>query len=409
MPIRGPGAKPTQSLPTANQAGATDTTQTTGTQETQSTQKTTEVQQNELHKVEDGYDGQNASPSDADSPVNQSMRRAVKKYEDKLDYIFGFSPKAMAEGRMPYRNGDNLTAEQQRAVEKETKRFVKDMPIGAFSPDTVSAIRAFAEEHGVDTTNLEGMSINDLGDVAGDIGENIAKGYVNKLKGGKPGVYYGVLGAGAAAVGALGYTKGSDALRKLGIRPQIKTKLFNDTVTAKIKAAWDPKLENPVLGLYGQRNFNLNNGARVSLGGGVVAASGDKTASGNWEVIGTEVEAQYRSERVNLYARGYFNSSDHNVGTDGKRQPIRLNHHAPETMRSAFDGGTQSHVRLGGSVRGDDWFAAGYYQRNLDTSTWQSGLSAGYKPNDRVEAFATGSYNSQSKSGQVGVGIRVRF
>jgi hypothetical protein len=401
MVIRGPALKPKSILPPTTPGAGTEVAKAS------ETQKTTEVKTTELKTVEDGYEGQGAAKSE--TPVNAAMREATERYQGKLDYILGHSPKAMAEGRLPFRQGDELSPDQQSALQRETKKFAKDMPIGAFSPETVSRIREFAEAHGVDTTNLEGMSINDLGDVAGDIGENIAKDFAGKVKSKNPAVYFGVLGGAAAAIGAYGITQGSEALRKIGIRPQIKTDLFNDRITAKVKAAWDPGLKNPVLGLYGQSNFNLNNGARLSVGGGVVGATGDKTASGGWEVIGAEVNAQYRTENLNLYARGFFNAKDHNVGTDGRRQRVQLSGHAPEQMRSAFDGGHQSHIKVGGSYVKNDWATSAYYQRNLDTNTFQTGLSAGYRPNENVELQVMGGYNSQTKDGHVGMGLRVRF
>jgi hypothetical protein len=157
----------------------------------------------------------------------------------------------MALGQIPPPNGQvggEVSAEQQKQLASAGKDLLMEMPIAALSPSATAYAKAYVGARGVDTTNFESKTIKDLEPVAGDLAEKL----VDNMKDNSPAAYYGLAAAGAVAVGAYGYSQGSDALKKLGIKPKVDTKLFNDQVSARAEASWGKKNSRIPISLWVQ-------------------------------------------------------------------------------------------------------------------------------------------------------------
>lgn len=113
--------------------------------------------------------------------------------------------------------------------------------------------------------NLDSMSLRDVERHVGSAASHFAEGLVDKLKDKAPAAYYGVLGAGALAAGTIAYTKGSDALRRIGVSPEMKLGLFRDHIELRAGAEWDAKL----------KNIEATAGLRASASGERFSVSGE--------------------------------------------------------------------------------------------------------------------------------------
>lgn len=223
-----------------------------------------------------------STPSTPPDPVQARQEAALNRYQERLSEIFGpfGSPSAadLALGKSalePARSGE-VSPEQQKQLLEASKDLLLDLPLSALSEPATARAKAYLETRGVDTQGFEQKTLRELGPV----GEDLAKRLAADLKGSAPGAYYGLAAAGAVAVGAYGAVKGSDALQKLGIKPEFKTSLFGDQVKARAEASWGAKLKDPNLTLGADGTFKVNPattlrvGANARLGGASVGQMG---------------------------------------------------------------------------------------------------------------------------------------
>lgn len=105
--------------------------------------------------------------------------------------------------------------------------------------------------------DLATVRLKDVGRVGGDAARNL----VQQLKHEHPVTFWSMAGVAAAGAATLGYTRGTDALEKLGIRPEASSTLFDGAQTklrATVAFHAGPKLADPALslGLRGERRFD---------------------------------------------------------------------------------------------------------------------------------------------------------
>ena len=141
-----------------------------------------------------------------------------------------------------------------------------EMPIGALSPKAQGKISDALKDTAFELKDVKNKSLNDLSEELGDRASSLGKEIADDLKSNKPGVYYGLGVAGAAAVGVYGYKQGSGALEKLGIKPEFDKSFFDERVTAKAKGSWEAEMKNPNLSLNLNSKLKTSEHGRLAFG-----------------------------------------------------------------------------------------------------------------------------------------------
>jgi hypothetical protein len=197
------------------------------------------------------------------SPTDKKLDAVLSTFQTRIEETLHHDAMSMARGQTPWRNGDPISGEQKSALTDAATDFVKNVPLSALAPGVLTDVERSLSARGIHIDNLADKSLSEVGKVAGDIAGDKAKELANQFKDASPVAFYGLLGGAAVAVGAYGYAKGSGALEKLGIKPELKTGFFNDHVTARVHAAWDPGFKNATLG--GNVRGHLDVTSRVNV------------------------------------------------------------------------------------------------------------------------------------------------
>lgn len=339
-----------------------------------------------LTQVADSFSAKSDVPPSVPNPFQQAQTAAIEKFQNRVVDILGAGPgpalnaAQMAMRQTPPANGavsGEITPEQQKQLASAGKDLLMEMPIAALSPNATAYAKAYAETRGVDTTNFESKTIKDLKPIAGDLAEKL----IGDMKDNSPSAYYGLAAAGAVAVGAYGYSQGSDALKKLGIKPKVDTKLFNDQVTARAEASWGKKLKDPNLTLGADGTFkvsptaNLRVGASATLGGPSISDVGFKAAEAN---IAYQGEKNSASAQAKIDTKGQLDSALARIGTDRKVGPGGRDHLAASMQarfaKSGFAGidGNASYQRNGSTT----FSASGKFSTDADMNITKANASA---------------------------------
>lgn len=292
---------PTTPTTTTTGTGGTPPPATTGTTGTAATTTTQGAQ-----GPTDGFEtGAPTTTKPPEVPVyQQKWQTAVQGYQDKLTAMFVPTAEQLADGKMAPRTSADITPEMRTQLQNNTKDLFLSMPVGVLAP----AAKDFLTSKGFKVGELENTALKDLGPVGGEVAKQLA----DKVKDASPAAYYGVAAAGAVAVGAYGYTKGSGALEKLGIKPEFKTGLFHDQVNVRAAAQWDARLANPNLTAGADGKFKIN-AATLSVGGNVNVAGKDFANLGLKKAdahVGLETENHGINASVNLGDKGAFTSGE---------------------------------------------------------------------------------------------------
>lgn len=278
-----------------------------------------------LTPPQDTFSAAPALPKPADNPIDPAQTAALEKFQNRLVDILGvgtvptLTAGQLAPGQPPAvgQTGGEITPEQQKQLAQAGKDLLMEMPIAALSPSAAAYAKSYLETRGVDTQGFESKNIKDLKPYASELAENL----VRDMKSNSPAAFYGLAAAGAVAVGAYGYQKGSDALKKLGIKPEVDTKLFNDQVRARAEASWGEKLKDPNLTLGADGKFrisptsHLRVGASATVGGPSVSQMGIKSAEAN---LAYEGEQNSASATARFAANGQLESATAKLATDRK-------------------------------------------------------------------------------------------
>ncbi|MHB8877112.1 MAG: hypothetical protein ACYC8T_25735 [Myxococcaceae bacterium] len=301
--------------------------------------------------------------------VQAKVQQAVDRYQAKVEAILHHDAASLARGEAPFRNGDTLTEAQQKDLQSAATDLLQDIPLGALSPAAAASAQSLLGARGA-KVDLQTTSLREVGKLAGDVAGDLAKDLAKQLKGASPAAYYGLAGAAAVAVGAVAYAKGSAGLEKLGIKPELKTGLFNNHVDVKVKASFGEKFSD--LALSGEV------GARTTLGDhGSVSARAAFDLKGLQSV---EANAAYARPDFKLSATARYDVPSESLiaGVAASYQP------RPDLNLSA---------------------SAAY---NFRDGSSTAALTATYRPSKNVDFALSGSHDSRGES-RVGVGVAIHF
>ena len=356
--------------------------------------------------------------------VQERTSQIIDSFTDRIETILHHDAGSLAAGHTPVREGDTLTSAQQDQLKDAATDLIKEMPVGALSPDGVAKAKTFLESRGVDTTNIETKNIKEFGRLAGDL----AKELVKDLRTDKPSAFYALATGAAVAIGAVGYAKGSDGLKKLGVKPQFSTKLFNDSISLKAKATWDRHFENPnaVITAESTRRFNA---LSLSVGADLDIANMDRSTG--------RLDARVGNDQ-NYFGAGVTTSANGNTtfrANAGMRvgDITQLTASGNATFNNDFDfetGNVSFSTQVGQNGRLDinttfndeglhtvssnarystnNFSVTGDVTHDFVRDATTTSLSAGYTPTEDLEFGLRGSYDSE-RGGHVGVGVTWNF
>lgn len=289
----------------------------------------------------------------------------------------------MSEGRSPFFVADGtreLSGEQQKELLRAAKDLVMEIPLRALSPELIGVARDALTARGLSTAGLEDKKLGDLG----DIGKDLATDIVKDLRDAHPAAFNTLGAVAAVAIGAVAGLEGTDALRAIGIRPEVRLRFLDGALQTRVRAEWDQRFTNPKLsaGLYG--NFPI--GSFRGQAGISLDVSGPSFSK--LDLTGVTLSGSAAGVLQNGGLLGF--SGQAQVGSDGK-------------VTSAG---------VGVSYAREQWtVGAGATWLEGDRSTgsrFQSSLSVGYRPSKTVDVFLLGTHDSGGQT-FLGVGARIGF
>jgi hypothetical protein len=290
----------------------------------------------------------------------------LNTFTNKLEIALHQDAMSMARGQMPTRQGDSLTADQQKQMQDAATEFLKGMPVGALSPEIAAGLQEKLKLSGIDTRDIATTKLGDLGNVGGDV----LKSLVGKLKADSPAAFYSLAATAAAAAGAVAWSGGSAKLEKLGIKPEIKQGFFDDKLTVKLKADFGAHFSN--LSATATVGTNLDFGDAGKL-------TGSLTANSRTGFEGGTVGYSLKREDFNLSANANFDR------------------HGLTTANATATWNPNENLSLSGSV-----------SHNFVNNTTSANAEALWHANQNTDFALSASHNSNG-SNQVGVGVRIKF
>lgn len=296
----------------------------------------------------DLFEGVGTQGPTLSGPVKERADAAVSTFQDRVSKILHHDAESLALGHTPARTTADLSDEQKTQLQGAAKDMLMEMPIGALSPAATAKAKSFLESKGVSTEGFEQKTLKELGPVGGELAKELAA----DLKDASPGAYYGLAAAGAVAVGAYGYMKGSAALEKLGVKPELDTKLFNDQVNVRAKASWGEKLKDPNLTLGADGTFKVSPTATLKVGGNVNAAG---PSIGSLGVKSADASLGYETERYGVSGKARFGEGARFEGADVNGR-VKIGDDTNLSGQATLDGqGSVTSATVDGNTKiGDD-------------------------------------------------------
>lgn len=151
-------------------------------------------------------------------------------------------------------DGDEATRRLARGAE----RFVRHAPIALLSDDLASSARALFADRGVDVAAADRLSIADLGDAGG----RLVADRIDRLRRDEPVVFGALAAVALGGVVAVANDGGSDALRKIGIRPEARASLFDGRVGLRVRTTFADHFKDVDVGGGVSLRFDLPAGGR---------------------------------------------------------------------------------------------------------------------------------------------------
>lgn len=309
---------------------------------------------------------------------------ALDRFNDAMERALRLDARGivldMHEGRDPYFMGSGtrtLNGEQQKELRRAAKDLIMEIPLSALSPDLIGVARDALTARGLSTAGIENRKLGDLG----DIGRDLASDIVKDLRGAHPAVFNTLGAVAAVAIGTVASLDGTDALRSIGLRPDLRLRFLDGALQTRVRAEWDARFTNPKLsaGLYGN----------IPLG----------TFQGQ---LGLSLDA-YGPTFGKLQVSG-MTLSGSTVGTLDNGGLLGLTGQA-----QISGGGHVSSATLGLSYSRDPWTvgAGATFTGDDGQNRGVSGsLSVGYRPNRNVDVFLLGT---MGPNGQHSVFVGGRF
>ncbi|MFH1809159.1 MAG: hypothetical protein ABIJ09_10470 [Pseudomonadota bacterium] len=134
-------------------------------------------------------------------------------------------------------------------MKRLVSRLARDMPLcdlpgGDLVARTVSQLPGAQNLQG-DPSRMSYRELSRaLGDSAKDQLDATFKPLLDDFRDNHKAAFYSMATLGAVGVGALAYTQGSDLLRKLGVKPKLRQKFFDDRLRATVEANWGKKFSS---------------------------------------------------------------------------------------------------------------------------------------------------------------------
>ncbi len=408
MPIQGPSTRPIQPVNTTP-LGATSVP--VQPQETSPNLNT--------NRFEAGRSGAVVLPP----AVQERTNAALAHFESTLRTTLHHDAMSLAAGHTPVRAGDSLSDAQTNALKDATKDLFLAMPIGALSPSATAELKGFLGRQGISTEGIETKTLGDLGSLGGDL----AKKWADDLKDNSPGVYYGALAAGAAAVGAYGYLEGSDALKKLGIKPEFKKDFFDKNLSIKAEGMWGKRFSDPNIRADINGRVQINP-LTLRISSSIDARKLEDTQLGLGARLGDD------QRYLDVQANGDIRDGLKDLTVSGRWSNDRLTARGTATLDDRFhlrEGELGLSTRINDSLTADldvkfgpDWqpaSAGGSVSYQRDNFRLNAGVrhafgedrttahvSASYTPTRDLELGLQGAYDSD-RGGRIGVGLTWRF
>ncbi|MEC7751449.1 MAG: hypothetical protein VX405_08095 [Myxococcota bacterium] len=217
-------------------------------------------------------------------------RKALDAYQEKLRKIFNHDAKRMAEGYSPVLQGDTLSEDQTKAVQKATTELFQNLPLNSFSPKMADRAKSFLRTRGVE--NVEDLGDKPLKDLK-PYGGELARSMTEQFKNANPGAFYGLAAGLAVGIGYKAYQDGSKFLDELGVKPEFDQRFFDGALVAKTKASWGAKASDITLKneLAFSHQLGDNTKGKVALKSTV---KGDKIAALGVQAFGVESSLEHK-------------------------------------------------------------------------------------------------------------------
>jgi hypothetical protein len=295
---------------------------------------------------------------------------AFDAFNTSLTQILHHDAASLAAGLRPTQPGEPVSQAQLAQLNGALSKLVKELPVNTLG----DAPRAALEQL-LGTTDLGNKRIGDLSSVAGDAVKSIVK----EFRADHPAAFWTAATAVAGGALAVGYTQGTDALEKLGIKPQVSTSIFKTDASRLdigLGVRTGPKLSDPHSTINIDGSHRFDNGTIVRGGVEARLRGGDFT--------GGRLSA-------GVTTTNGFNAAGHiNVDQDFKPIDARLSM-------------SQQYERW--SVSGD----AGYtFSDNRFSASIAAGRTFDINTNNDLDLQIRGTIDSKRES-RIGVGLTYRW
>jgi hypothetical protein len=346
--------------------------------------------------------------------VDEGTRAAFNVFESRLSQLLQRDAGSIASGLRPLESLDSLTPAQQKDLQKNMQRaftdLVQNVPIGAFSPGVQNTLQSLLGALG-NNQDLSTTTLKQFGKLGGDAAGEVAKDFVKDFKNDHPAAFWSLASAVATAAVVVGYTQGTDALAKLGIKPEVKTRIFDD-VRLKVGVEAGKQFSNPILnvGLDGQHTFQ----GGTTIRGAVAAEIHGK------ELVGGRIDAGVSTmSGFNLDTAVRFDGSGKPFDARlSASQRFNLNNAQGVVFANGIysDGsyGTTKQATLSGGVVAlhGPWTTSVSANYDFNSETFSSSLATGRSFNvnqkNDLDLQIRGSVDNKG-NGYLGVGVNFRF
>jgi hypothetical protein len=302
----------------------------------------------------------------APSPVRASMQTAIDRFTGRVEASLNQDAMSIARGKTPVKEGDPLSDAQRTELGNAANDFVRDLPIGAFSPEVAADIQRQLDAAGATPRDVASARLGDLG----PIGRDIAKGLLANLRTESPTSYYSLAATAAAAIAYTGWDGGSAKLERLGIKPEVSTSFLDDHLELKLKGNWQSHFKDFSATATVTGKLDLGDAGRLSGSVSANSATGFQDARVDYSV-----------------SRDTWNLSTY----------ATANREGLQSLGGTAAWNPSDNLRLSATV-----------DHNFQTDRTTATAEAAYKVNDNVDLALSGSVDSAGES-RVGAGLRISF
>lgn len=298
----------------------------------------------------------------APNPIRTAMQANIDTLNGAVERALGHDAMSLARGQRPYRNGDPITDAQRSALQDATTTFFKETPIAAFAPGLVEDLTKTLARRGLSMPNGPMTRLGDLD----DIGRSLARNYAEQFRDESPAAFYGLV---ASAALSIGYEGGSEKLRALGIKPDLKKSFFDGKLKLRLAPQFAPRFRDPSVDLSATYAHQINDNWRLS---GTIHANHSGLTSAAMQATYTTLST----------AAAFGVTADHD-GLLAARAAVSYSPHPNFNL-------------------------SGFVDQNFRTGRTQAGAEAAWKLDRNIDFAISGTHDSQGDS-RIGAGLRIRW